>query len=142
VFEVGAAIEVRALHVMPGAPGPEGTLHSHDYRLEVVVRRAHLDDHGMVCDLDVVNGALERAAASVRDRDLEIIRPAGAEAVTVEVFARWLHDVLSEPVRAAGGEDLAVRVWESPDAFGGYSADVKGGARDTHRDTAARSAPT
>jgi 6-pyruvoyltetrahydropterin/6-carboxytetrahydropterin synthase len=124
VFEVGAAVEVRAFHVMPGAPGPEGVLHSHDYRLEVVVQRAQLDDRGMVCDLDVVNGALADAADVVRDVDLEIIRPVGAEAVTVEVFARWLHDTLAKPVRAAGGETLAVRVWESPDAFGGYTADL------------------
>ncbi len=124
MFEVGAAIEVRAFHVMPGAPGPEGVLHSHDYRLEVVVQRAELDDRGMVCDLDIVNGALADAAEVVRDVDLEIIRPAGAEAVTVEVFSRWLHDTLAKPVRAAGGETLAVRVWETPDAFGGYSADL------------------
>jgi sirohydrochlorin ferrochelatase len=78
----------------------------------------------MVCDLDVVNGALADAADVVRDVDLEIIRPVGAEAVTVEVFARWLHDTLAKPVRAAGGETLAVRVWESPDAFGGYTADL------------------
>ena len=124
MFEVGAAVEVRAFHVTPGAPGPEGVLHSHDYRLEVVVRRAQLDDRGMVCDLDVVNSALADAADVVRDVDLEIIRPAGAEAVTVEVFARWLHDTLAKAVHAAGGEALAVRVWESPDAFGGYTADL------------------
>jgi 6-pyruvoyltetrahydropterin/6-carboxytetrahydropterin synthase len=141
VFEVGAAVEVRAFHVMPGAPGPEGTLHSHDYRLEVVVRRSELDDRGMVCDLDVVNDALANAAALVRDVNLEIIRPRDTEAVTVEVFSRWLHDALAEPVRAAGGETLAVRVWESPDAFGGYCADVKGPARDKTRDTVVRNAP-
>jgi hypothetical protein len=38
------------------------------------------------------------------------------------VFARWVHDSLSPVVAAAGGEALAVRVWESPAAFGGYRA--------------------
>ena len=50
------------------------------------------------------------------------IRPAGAEAVTVEVFARWVHDTLSPAVADAGGEALSVRVWETPVAFGGYHA--------------------
>ena len=53
---------------------------------------------------------------------LEEIRPAEAEAVTVEVFARWVHDTLSPVVAASGGETLAVRVWENPVAFGGYRA--------------------
>jgi 6-pyruvoyltetrahydropterin/6-carboxytetrahydropterin synthase len=38
------------------------------------------------------------------------------------VFARWVHDTLSPVVAAAGGETLAVRVWENPVAFGGYRA--------------------
>jgi hypothetical protein len=38
------------------------------------------------------------------------------------VFARWVHDSLRPTVGAAGGEALAVRVWETPTAFGGYRA--------------------
>ena len=45
---------MRALHVMPDVEGPEGELHTHDYRIEVVVECERLDDRGMVCDLDVL----------------------------------------------------------------------------------------
>jgi len=124
VYEVGTAVEVRALHVMPGAPPPEGELHAHDYRLEVVVGRRDLDARGMVCDLDILDGALQAVADRLRDANLEVIRPPEAEAVTVEVFARWLHGELAGPVRAGGGHDLAVLVWESPVAFGAYRAPV------------------
>ena len=120
MHEVGTATQVRALHVMPGAPEPEGSLHAHDYRLEVVIGRGDLDSRGMVCDLDVLDAALAAVADEVRDVDLERIRPEGVEAVTVEVFARWVHGRLAEAVRVAGGEALTVRVWESPVAFGGY----------------------
>src|SRR6266853_409164 len=120
--EVGLSRSVRALHIMPGLPGPEGQLHDHDYRIEIVVDREQLDDRGMVCDLDVLEAALTELTSRVEGRNLEEIRPAGAEAVTVEVFARWVHDSLSPTVAAAGGEALAVRVWETPIAFGGYHA--------------------
>jgi 6-pyruvoyl-tetrahydropterin synthase len=103
-------------------PGPEGELHDHDYRIEIVVDREQLDDRGMVCDLDVLEAALTGLTDRIEGRNLEEIRPAGAEAVTVEVFARWVHDSLSPTVVAAGGERMAVRVWENPVAFGGYRA--------------------
>jgi 6-pyruvoyltetrahydropterin/6-carboxytetrahydropterin synthase len=122
VYETGTALQVRAFHVMPGMPPPEGERHSHDYRLDVVVRRDDLDERGMVVDLDLLDRALTDAAAQVEDADLEVIRPADAEAVTVEVFARWLHDQLSAALGALPGATLAVRVWESPLAFGGYTA--------------------
>jgi 6-pyruvoyltetrahydropterin/6-carboxytetrahydropterin synthase len=120
--EVGLSRNVRASHIMPGMPGSEGQLHDHDYRIEVVVDRQQLDDRGMVCDLDVLEAALTELTGRVEGRNLEEIRPAEAEAVTVEVFARWVHDTLSPVVAAAGGETLAVRVWETPVAFGGYRA--------------------
>lgn len=121
--EVGLSRSVRAFHVMPGMPGPEGELHDHDYRIEVVIDRDQLDDRGMVCDLDVLEAALGELAGKVEGRNLhEEIRPPQAEAVTVEVFARWVHDSLAPVVAAQGGETLSVRVWENPVAFGGYRA--------------------
>lgn len=123
-FEVGTAKSVHAFHIMPGMPGPEGTLHSHDYRIEVVVRRAQLAD-GMVCDLDVLDAALDKVVDTVADQDLEKIRPDGFDAVTVEVFALWVHGELAEPVRSGGGEHLTVRVWESEVAYGGYAAALR-----------------
>jgi 6-pyruvoyltetrahydropterin/6-carboxytetrahydropterin synthase len=123
-FEVGASASLRALHRLPWLPPPEGELHAHDYRVEVVVERATLDGRGMVCDLDIVEVALQEAVAALEGKDLESIRPPEAEAVTVEILARWFHERLADAIRIAGGEALAVRVWESPTAFGGYRARV------------------
>jgi len=121
MFQVGTAIEFSAQHIMPGVDGPEGQLHTHDYRLDVVVEREKLDDRGMVCDLDVLDAALQGIDSIVRDKNLEVICPPDADAVTVEVFARWAHDFLAEAIRDTGAQTLAVRVWENSMSFGGYS---------------------
>ena len=124
MYEVGTAVVVRALHVMPGVDGPEGELHSHDYRIEVVVERGQLDERGMVCDLDVLDAALQAIADEVRDVNLEAIRPEEAEAVTVEVFARWAHAQLAAALRSSAADVLTVRVWETAMAYGGYRASI------------------
>ncbi|HEX2073286.1 MAG TPA: 6-carboxytetrahydropterin synthase [Geodermatophilus sp.] len=124
MYETGTAFEVRAFHVMPGMPPPEGERHSHDYRLDVVVQRDGLDERGMVVDLDLLDKALRDAAAQVDGADLERIQPPDAEAVTVEVFARWVHGQLAAALGRLPGATLAVRVWESPVAFGGYTASL------------------
>jgi 6-pyruvoyltetrahydropterin/6-carboxytetrahydropterin synthase len=123
MYEVGATELVTAWHVMPDMEGPEGELHSHDYRIDVIVSREELDDEGMVCDLDVLRAALAGATTQVRDRNLEVIQPEGADAVTVEIFARWIYDQLAAALAGAdGGGTVQVRVWETPEAFGGYAA--------------------
>jgi 6-pyruvoyltetrahydropterin/6-carboxytetrahydropterin synthase len=121
-FEIGTSADLHALHRIPWLPPPEGDLHAHDYRVEVVVQRETLDGRGMVCDLDVVEAALRDAVGELAGKDLDSIRPPEAEAVTVEILARWFHARLRDAIRAAGGEVLTVRVWESPTAFGGYRA--------------------
>jgi 6-pyruvoyltetrahydropterin/6-carboxytetrahydropterin synthase len=120
MYEVGAATSFPAMHVMHGMEGPEGELHEHHYRLEVVVERGELDASGMVCDLDRVTDALANIADRLRGRDLDVILPPGTESVTVEVFAAWAHQELARSLGPSQAGSLAVRVWESPDAFGGY----------------------
>ena len=122
-YEVGSSVTVRALHQMPVA-GPEGELHAHDYRFDDVVGRRDLDERGMVCDLDALRAALRGIADRIDGKDLEEIRPPAAEAVTVEVLARWAHAELVPALRQAGGDTLSVRVWESDADFGGYSGPV------------------
>ena len=123
-FEVGASRPLRALHRLPWGTEAEREPHEHDYRIEVVVQSAEVDERGVVCDLDVLGAALDEVLGRLQGRDLDEIRPDDADGVTVELLARWLHARLVEPVRLAGGEWLAIRVWEAPDAFGGYRAPV------------------
>jgi 6-pyruvoyltetrahydropterin/6-carboxytetrahydropterin synthase len=125
MYEVGTAISVRAFHVMPGMEGPEGERHSHDYKIELVLERSEVDERGMVCDLDVLDQVLRRTADRVRDADLDTIAPFELrDAVTVEAFARWVHSAVADSARRAGAEVLAVRVWESAVAFGGFRSSL------------------
>ena len=124
-FEVGASMPLRAVHRLPWAEGAEAEPHSHEYRIDVVVERSGLDERGMVIDLDVLQAALAGVRGRLDGQDLDELIDAGeAEAVTVEILARWIHAELREAIRGAGAGALSVRVWEAPDAFGGYRAAV------------------
>jgi 6-pyruvoyltetrahydropterin/6-carboxytetrahydropterin synthase len=120
MFEVGLSTTFTASHVMPFVEGPESELHDHDYRIEVTASNRELDARGMVCDLDVLEAALKDIIEKVRGRNLDEIVPHD-EAVTVEVLAHWSHRELARRLAGRGIDSLAVKVWETEDAFGGYS---------------------
>ena len=122
MYETGTAVEVRALHCMPDLPLPEGELHAHDYRIEIVAHRYELDSQGMVVDLDLLNDALGQIADAVRDRILDEV--IGTAPVTVEVFAYWAHGELARRLQQDGDLGIRVRVFESPEQFGGYAGPV------------------
>jgi 6-pyruvoyl-tetrahydropterin synthase len=123
-FEVGASRPLRALHRLPWGSEAERQPHQHEYRIEVVIERGALDERGVVCDLDVLRVALDDLLGRLQGRDLDEICAPDADGVTVELLAHWLHTQLAEAVQRAGGDTLAIRVWEASDAFGGYRAPV------------------
>ncbi|MBW3595324.1 MAG: 6-carboxytetrahydropterin synthase [Actinobacteria bacterium] len=123
MFEAGVVAHFDAQHVMHGMEGPEGVLHSHDYRIDVTARRATLDELGMVVDLDILQGAVEDVVDRVKGRNLDdVIVPRDTESVTVEALALWIHHQVSHAIATSGVEDLHVRAWETDAAFGGYAA--------------------
>lgn len=122
-FEVGTRAALKAVHREPWKDGPEGEAHAHDYRIELGVESPTLDERGMVCDLDLLDGALLKVLERLDGQDLDAVIH-DADAVTVEVLSRWLHGELRVLLADAGVEWLAVRVWESPEAFGGYRGPV------------------
>lgn len=129
MYEAGLSTTFRAWHVMPHVEGPESELHEHDYRIEVIASARELDGHGMVCDLDVLEAALEQTIDPVRGNELDgIVTLEGTDAVTVEVLARWAHRQLARRLAGRNIDSLSVKVWESPHAFGGYSGPLPNSA--------------
>lgn len=123
MFEAGIVARFDAQHVMHGMEGPEGVLHSHDYRIEVTASRERLDDLGMVVDLDVLQAAVDDVVRRVKGMNLdEVVVPREPESVTVEALALWVHGEVAGAISGSGVERLHVRAWETDDAFGGYAA--------------------
>ena len=123
MYEAGVVARFDAQHVMHGMEGPEGVLHSHDYRIEVTARRAKLDEVGMVVDLDVLEAAVDDVVRRVKGVNLDdVVVPRDTESVTVEALASFVHGEVGAAISGSGVEELHVRAWETDDAFGGYAA--------------------
>ena len=122
MHEVGISGEFRAWHQMPDVQGPEAERHELDYKVDMTVTRSELDERGMVWDIDALTEALNGTLSRVEGEDLDTVVGDDVTAVTVEVLARWFHSELCRTMERSDGATLAIRVWESPTAFGGYSA--------------------
>jgi 6-pyruvoyltetrahydropterin/6-carboxytetrahydropterin synthase len=121
-FEVGVVGGFRARHHLIGDFGPARDEHEHDYRIELIVRGDALRADGTLLDITLINGALHQIATDLTDRDLNQIVGLRAQNPTAEVVARYIFERVAEALSGHGGSStLAVRVWESADAFAGYS---------------------
>ena len=124
-YALGVNTEFTAKHYLVGGDfGPEGELHAHDYRVEIVLEGDELDEHGFLVDIVRVKAELARLSERYRGATLNelpelVDANPGCEAFS-QVFAELLSDGLDTPNLSA----LTVKIWENPEAWAQYRLEL------------------
>jgi len=120
-FQVGVLLDFIAQHYLFGGDfGPEGSLHSHHYRVELTVSGRELDGHGFLVDIVRLREELARVVDGYRDRTLNELADFAGLNPGVEVVARAMAVSLAG---ALGGENmgaLTIKLWENDTAWASY----------------------
>lgn len=93
-------------------PGPEGTLHSHRYAVEVRFRGPELDERGYLVDVDEVSEAVDELVSRYRDRTLNDLPALEGKNPSAERFARLFGDRLLERLQPETATAVRIRVTE------------------------------
>jgi len=122
MYEVGLRRELVSFHYMIGGDfGEENDLHPHRYRVEVVLTGNGLDGYGFLTDIDQLQAAMDRIAAHFENSTLNDLPEFAGANPSLERFCRvWCHE-LWQALDAPALERITVRIWESEEAFAGYT---------------------
>jgi 6-pyruvoyltetrahydropterin/6-carboxytetrahydropterin synthase len=130
-FEVGVLADFVAEHFLVGGDfGPESSLHSHHYRVELTVAGSALDRRGFLVDIVRLREELDRLLNRYRDRTLNDLPDFAGLNPGVEVVAKAMAQSLA---RALGGENvevLTVKVWENETAWASCRVVSNGSSRE------------
>lgn len=124
MYEVGVVAQFEAAHRLRGDFGPATRTHGHTYRVEVAVRGNPLREDGTLCDIGMLQQVVQQAVGVLHYRDLDEIPGLAGRNTTAEVVARYLHEQIAPHLTGQGLGSLTVRVWESPQAYAAYEADL------------------
>jgi 6-pyruvoyltetrahydropterin/6-carboxytetrahydropterin synthase len=122
-FEVGVVAHFTARHHLVGDFGPASQEHSHNYRVEVVVSGAQLQQDGTLFDISILQHALSATLNELEGRDLNSIAALAQPNPSAEVVARYIHGRVASSLTEL--EALTVRVWESDEAFAAYTTALR-----------------
>jgi 6-pyruvoyltetrahydropterin/6-carboxytetrahydropterin synthase len=120
-FEVGVLADFVAQHYLVGSDfGPEGSLHSHHYRVELVVSGAELDRHGFLVDIVRLRAELDELLGRFRDRTLNELPEFSGLNPGVEVVARAMAMSLDRALASERMSSLTLKLWENDTAWASY----------------------
>lgn len=117
MYEIGVTAQFEAAHRLVGDFGPATRIHGHTYRLEVLVRGHELDEHGVLCDIGRLRGAVDKLATSLHYRDLGEVAGLANTNTTAEAVAGYCWETLAPDLHGRALASLVVRVWESPQVW-------------------------
>ena len=135
MFSVTVSDSVMIAHSLRGDVfGPAQRLHGATYVVEVTMRRAALDENGIVADIGRASDLLADVLEPYAYRNLDELPEFEGRNTTTEVLAAAMHAAYAVGIKAgklAGDaataiKSLQVRLREKPDAWATYEAPLDG----------------
>jgi len=126
MYSLGVQREFVAQHYLIGGDwGDENRLHSHAYRLELVLEADSLDVHGYCVDIVAVEAALDALVASLRDRTLNDLPEFAGLNPSIEHFCRIACQALARSIQAPNLTAMSVRIWENRIAWAAWRMELR-----------------
>jgi 6-pyruvoyltetrahydropterin/6-carboxytetrahydropterin synthase len=107
-------------YLIGGEWGDENQLHSHHYRVDVLVQGGDLNEHGYLIDIVDLDRILAEILSNFRDRVLNDLAEFTGLNPSVERFARILWEKLVERLQLRD-QSLTVQLWENAGDWAGYT---------------------
>ena len=107
-------------YLIGGDWGAENQPHTHDYRLELRLDAATLDEHGYCVDIVKVEAALDAFVATLAGATLNDLPPFAGLNPSIEHFCRIAAESLAPAVAAPNLTAITVRIWENTIAWAEY----------------------
>ena len=110
-----------ASHYLTGGDwGPENQLHSHHYKIEVILEGNTLNRHGYLVDITDIEEILDRLCDQYRDKTLNTLAEFSGLNPSIEHFARCFCQALVKRIEPKNLNAIGVKIWENDIAWAAY----------------------
>jgi 6-pyruvoyltetrahydropterin/6-carboxytetrahydropterin synthase len=121
MYKVAVKRDFIAQHYLVGGDwGPENTLHSHHYAVELQLEGIGLDRHGYLVDIVDIEKQLDAVVGRYREATLNDQAEFAGLNPSIEHFTRILAADLSARIAAPNISALTVVVWENEIAWASF----------------------
>jgi 6-pyruvoyltetrahydropterin/6-carboxytetrahydropterin synthase len=114
--------EFASAHTLAGYPGACSRMHGHNWKVEVEVVAATVDETGMAIDFKRIKQAANEVGGRLDHRYLNDIPPFDRLNPTAENIASWFFQELSKSLNTEHAKVHSVTLWETDRACVKYSA--------------------
>lgn len=123
-YTLKVVTDFASAHTLRNYPGACSRMHGHNWKVEVEVRAARLDELGMGVDFTVIKNAARELVGGLDHRYLNDVPPFDSLNPTAENIAAYIFRGLSERLNDNCVRVSAVTLWETERACVRYSEET------------------
>jgi 6-pyruvoyltetrahydropterin/6-carboxytetrahydropterin synthase len=121
MYCVAVSKDLIAQHYLIGGDwGAENDLHSHHYRIELILEGESLDKHGYLVDIVDIENTLDALISRYRDKTLNDLPEFEGLNPSIERFSSFLCQSLADIIQAPNLGAITVKLWENDIAWASY----------------------
>lgn len=120
MYELTIESQFAAAHQLRGYKGKCEDMHGHNWRVQVTVSSAYLNEIGLAIDFHELRDISNEVIMSLDHSYLNQIFPFTEINPSSENIAKWLYDSISKKIEEKGVSCTSVTVWESETASATY----------------------
>ncbi len=125
MYHLGMQREFSARHYLIGGDwGEENIEHIHRYRLELVLAKRALDQHGFLVDIVEMERHLNEVVADFQGKTLNTLAAFDGINPSIERLATVALDLFKKRLQAFHLDALTVKIWEDDIAWTSLSASI------------------
>jgi 6-pyruvoyl-tetrahydropterin synthase len=129
MYTIGVRDHFQVAHRLDGECfGPAQRMHGATYVVSVEVEHEELDEHGIVCDPNMLRGQLRQVLSELDYRNLDDHPAFEPGKSTSEHIARFIHRELGRTLPMRAGTVVTICLEQSPVAWTKYRAAIRSGS--------------
>jgi 6-pyruvoyltetrahydropterin/6-carboxytetrahydropterin synthase len=124
LYQVSVQRSFIAQHYLIGGDwGKENQVHSHPYRIELVLSGNELDQHNYLVDIVMIESYLDETVGRYQDQVLNDLVEFRDKNPSIELFAEILCRQLHQKIQADNIKTVRVVLWENENAWAAFEQD-------------------
>lgn len=120
MYELTVELSFSSAHSLRGYEGACENLHGHNWKVEVTVESAGLDNLGMVMDFKRIKSEAKKVIDALDHRFLNEVPPFETVNPTAENIAAHIYSGVGASLNGGGIRVSRVKVWESDTSAASY----------------------
>jgi 6-pyruvoyltetrahydropterin/6-carboxytetrahydropterin synthase len=125
MYEISIIKTLIAQHYLLNEKGFESKIHSHPYKVEVILSGNRLDKNGYLVNFIEVEKIIDDIIELFRDKILNKLEEFTELNPSLENFAKVFCQKFISRIKVTSINSVVVKIWESEDAWALYQEDVK-----------------